>query len=442
MTGSKKVLVLSETIFSDRLIDTMKFAEMEGAKMVPFTLQKLNKFETKYKVALGKGKFNSLRWKTVRFWRQLARYVAPAGVDTTSLDDHYAIDRHAWGWRKRLSIAIISQILKSSKQLRRLALCVVTWVTPIPEGLMEQEFGDFDAILVFSLGNLRSGSILPIVKYFRSLKRPVFTYVQSWDNPTTKGYRSICPDKVLCWTELMRDELVTYMDIPRDATDAVGVPLFTDMQFSSNSHKKHILFATKSPKSYCHNPDLTALIGAFAKSLDMDFTVRIHPLSLNNAFVNELNRIRAYSVDLDFKVIYPDQDENGAILNQDYEHQSAEVFESANAFISIYSTMNLEAVNAGKATINIDFELGEIITETKRHNIKIDRRQIHNQRVMSYGNIQNVQSVDELYQALLKFKENGHDADGDSTVKLIETECRPIYNYQKVNEIILKILGR
>lgn len=438
----KKVLVVSETIFSDRLLDTMRFADMDGADTETYCLKRLNAFEETYMSLVAKSTVPNLRWKIVRFWRQLARYVAPIGCDTTSLDDHYRVDCVAWSRRKRFLMFFMSRLLKRSSMMRRLMLGLVTRVMPMPEDLMAHEFSQFDAVFVFSLGNLRSAAIPPITKYFKAQGKPVIAYIQSWDNPTTKGYRSIQPDTVLCWTELMRDEVATYMNIKRERTLAVGVPLFEKVEHQARHESRHILLATKSPKSYQHNPDLAALIGAFARSLGLRFTVRIHPLSLDTSFAHELDKMKSYAVKFGFSIVCPSQDGDGAILCREYDRKAAEVFNGVDIFVSIFSTMNLEAVNAGKATINIDFELGETQSDTGRHDIAIDRRQIHNQRVLSYGSIHNVQSVGALYQAILACCGDGGAMDAQSRTQLVETECRPIYDHLKVNQVVADILKR
>lgn len=440
--SKKKVLVLSETIFADRLFDTMRFGEMNGAAMVSYNLNSLNKFEKGYSAFVKKGAITLFRWKIVRFWRQVARYVAPVGCDTTSLDDHYDVDCLAWSWRKRFLIWSTSRVLRKSAFLRRLILGLVTRLIPTHYDFMVREFGHFDAVIVFSLGNLRSAAVPAIAKFFQSRGKPVIAYIQSWDNPTTKGYRCLRPDRVLCWTELMRDEVAAYMDVGHERSIAVGVPIFDEVEHIDRREAGHILLATKSPKSYQHNSDLAALIGTFAKSLGLRFTVRMHPLSLDNAFADELTRMKSYAADLGFDIIYPKHDDNGAILSQDYERKAAQIFQDIDVFVSIFSTMNLEAVNAGKATINIDFELGETQSDTGRHDIVIDRRQIHNQRALSYGGIRNVQSVGALYQAILACRDAPQAIEANCRAKLIEAECRPIYDPRHVNEIISKTLEK
>ncbi len=440
--SKKKVLVLSETIFSDRLFDTMGFGEMYGTAMVAYNLDSLNAFEKGYSAFVKKSAITVFRWKMVRFWRQVARYVAPAGCDTTSLDDHYDVDCLAWSWRKRFLIWSTSRVLRKSAFLRRLMLALVTRLMPTQHDLMEREFGHFDAVIVFSLGNLRSAVIPAIAKFFQSRGKPVIAYIQSWDNPTTKGYRCLRPDRVLCWTELMRNEVASYMDVGRECSIAVGVPIFDDVKQIDRREARHVLLATKSPKSYQHNCDLAALIGAFAKSLGLRFTVRMHPLSLDNAFADELNRMKSYADDLGFDIIYPKHNDNGAILSRDYDRQAAQIFQDIDIFVSIFSTMNLEAVNAGKATINIDFELGETQSDTGRHDIVIDRRQIHNQRALSYGGIRNVQSVGALYQAILACCDPQQATEAHCRAKLIEAECRPIYDPRHVDEIISETLEK
>ena len=133
---------------------------------------------------------------------------------------------------------------------------------------------------------------------------------------------------------------------------------------------------------------------------NIDFTVRIHPLAITQKFINESDKILKLSKKYGFKVLLPNIDSNKNLLNKDYDKIANDSFYESTLFISVFSTMNLESVNLGINTINIDFQDEEKKDISPRMDIKYDRRQVHNARALSYGCIRNVRSRTELIVAI------------------------------------------
>lgn len=58
----------------------------------------------------------------------------------------------------------------------------------------------------------------------RRRKIPVVSMVRSFDNLTKLGILRIIPDRLLVWSEPIRDEAVRYHDVPTNRIDVVGIP--------------------------------------------------------------------------------------------------------------------------------------------------------------------------------------------------------------------------
>lgn len=55
---------------------------------------------------------------------------------------------------------------------------------------------------------------------------PVVGFMQSWDNPTTKGPLPFVPDRVVVWNDIVRREVLEHHGIPLDRMFVSGVPQF------------------------------------------------------------------------------------------------------------------------------------------------------------------------------------------------------------------------
>ena len=127
-------------------------------------------------------------------------------------------------------------------------------------------------VIVFSVGNLKSLSVLSFIgasKKFKGTKS--FTFIQSWDNPSTKGYGSLRTDFFLTWTELMREEIKLYQDIPSENSIAVGSPsllpkkILEKINYQSSynhSDKQKIISTLKEifAESDNHNKDASSIL--------------------------------------------------------------------------------------------------------------------------------------------------------------------------------------
>lgn len=95
--------------------------------------------------------------------------------------------------------------------------------------------------------------------------------VRSWDNPTTKGWGCVLPDRVLTWSRVMSDEMVRLHAVPRERIHEVGVPHWDGYfepatgqtrepffaRYGLDPTRRTIYFATGSPNMFLHNMSIT-----------------------------------------------------------------------------------------------------------------------------------------------------------------------------------------
>jgi hypothetical protein len=208
-------------------------------------------------------------------------------------------ERSAARWRSkrprderaaRLALALLWR----SRTLRRLLVAIESRIhaTDLNEGVFARH--RIDLVVTTSPGYIVfDGAILR-----EAAGRGVRTaaLVLGWDNPTSKGYRSAMPDRVLAWSERMAGQLVKFQDIPRRRIAVTGVPHFDRYarpgelpsraelcrELGLDPARRLILFATSSPGGFAHN-DLVA--ETLARAIDdgtlpdAQLVVRVHPIN-------------------------------------------------------------------------------------------------------------------------------------------------------------------
>ncbi|MGI8660837.1 MAG: hypothetical protein ACR2LH_07370 [Thermoleophilaceae bacterium] len=120
--------------------------------------------------------------------------------------------------------------------------------------------------------------------------------VMAWDNPTSKGYRGACVDRVVAWSESMADELVRHHDLPPEIVSVAGVPSFDRYvapegllsreealhSLGLDPARRLVVFAGRSPSSYAHNVTVAEALargaaeGAWGEPAQL--LVRPHPI--------------------------------------------------------------------------------------------------------------------------------------------------------------------
>lgn len=430
-----RLIIYSETIFSDRISkDLLRYAPEGSVDVIYSDEVRKNDLLLLRKNTSWNYRF---RVKLVRSLVLLMRFVAPLKANRQSLKDHFLLDCDRFGIGSKITFKTIIWLVSRYKLLRSLILKISLLLIPkdVTESILDQ--GVPLNILVFSFGNLKSLSVLSLAANTRKTKQnKIFSMIQSWDNPSTKGYGLFRPDFTFSWTELMRAELVVYQDIKLCKSAAIGSPTFGKQHTLSNinnskNHTKKIIFATKSPASFNDNIDVAIFLAVYSKTNQINLEVRLHPISLlRNS--NELEQLKILADTYEFTLRYPNQRNGIPDLDLDKDNL-ANSSSPGDILVTIYSTMNLEAAYLGLNCINIDFEVCGAKKKLPRANIGIDRRQVHNQRLLSYGYVCNVESFLELGFALDNFNQKKRNyALNNSRQVIIKNECKPMFNAKKL----------
>ncbi len=77
--------------------------------------------------------------------------------------------------------------------------------------------------LIFST-DIQNEADVEVIKLAKRHHIPVIGMVRSWDNLTVHGLIRGIPDRLIVWSDFMKDQAVRFHDIPKDRIDVIGVP--------------------------------------------------------------------------------------------------------------------------------------------------------------------------------------------------------------------------
>lgn len=435
-----RLIIYSETIFSDRISKEIVRNAAKGTVEVIYSdeVRKNDLFLRRKNTS----QFYRSRVKFIRGLFFLMRFVAPLSSNRQALRDHFLLDCGDYGIVRKNVLNGVIWFVSKYKFLRLLILKMSLLLVPkdVVKYIFDQ--GTHLNILVFSFANLKSLSVLSVVANARQTKKnKIFSIVQSWDNPTTKGYGLVRPDFTLTWTELMRKELLEYQEIPLEISSPIGSLTFSRQysdavkKLDTKKIRNKIIFATKSPASFGNNVDIAIFLALYSAAKNVDLEVRVHPLSLLRKS-SELEDLKNLSERYCFSLHYAELEDGLPNLDVDRDNL-VHTSNPGDILVTVYSTMNLEAANLGLDCINVDFEINGSEVKSQRMNMFIDRRQLHNQRLLRYGYIRNVSSLGELAAALDgALRSDNQERIQNAMQSVVDNECSPTFF---VGDLIEKI---
>lgn len=262
----------------------------------------------------------------------------------------------------------------------------------------------------------------PPMRVARSLGIATACWINSWDNPTSKGALPITYDAYFLWSSRMREDLNRYYPETRDRPcTAVGVPHFDryadvtgDRVTGEGDRQAYcrrvgldparpiLLYAACTPFLA---PDEHLVVERLADDIDRgrlpgrpQLVVRLHPADPGARFA-------ALSKRVDVTVDVPGAARDGrpagidGFLPDDADSRHAiESVVHADAVINIASTISLEAVLADRPTINVAYDLAPGAPNARR--IREYYRYEHYRPVTESGAVSIADGPERLVEAI------------------------------------------
>jgi len=255
-----------------------------------------------------------------------------------------------------------------------------------------------------------------IVAAAKKLKIPVFCYIPSWDNLSTKPRLVYKYDAYAIWSDEQKRQLNIYYPesckLPVYVTGAPQYDIFKDKSYyiskeefcsvyGLDPHKPIILYALGSPNFIKEENGVIEFLKKIdSLNIDCQVLVRAHPIHDNGKLL-----INNY----EFKTKVVIQNLNSTSLKTaDRSMDKNQITEWINTFkhsdilIHLGSTVGIDAAFFGKPIINIMFD-PEIDQSQKEFIEEIMTKWVHLKPVMESGGMYNVRSYDEMVEAVSKY---------------------------------------
>lgn len=280
-------------------------------------------------------------------------------------------------------IKVASQILSLSKTLRQ-------WVVKLEGELYSPRFHQElyekykpSLVVVPSTGYGVDPLIMREAQHFGA---KVVSVIQSWDNPSSKGYGGCNTDYTVVWNDVNRREMIQMHDLSPERVFTMGVPHWDayfgpEMEslersafferYGLDPSKKTILFATSSPSLYHHNfkvaADILEKIQAGAYGTDCQLLMRVHPTyfmferdgSPTKAYLSSQENMSELKKKFGNLVSFgiPKVKTNAKVWDIDQGDQMllAEMLKFADVLVNVYSTMMIEASLFDLPIVNIAY---------------------------------------------------------------------------------------
>ena len=435
INSSRRVLVISENIFSDRLFNSLGLKNSNAPEFIFLSSKELAKLEENFEQEVKSNFHLKSRLKIFKFFKSLFKYVAPSGKDLSSVSNTFQVESYNWNFLKKYIFKYLIYLLSRYQYLRKFSRKLIISLLNL-ESRYIPELDNFDGVFTFSVGNLKSNlvSIVALRALNKNLK--VFSYIQSWDNPTTKGFPIFQPDFVYIWSDSMKEDVINNYEFCPNKMLIVGSPLFKKIEFSKTQNT--IMLALKSSKAYKDNVRIVNDLIEIRDQIKFDLYIRIHPLNLGNNSFQEMQELKYLAKKHNFQILLPNENKNDILLTEEYDQISRDTFLKSSIFISIFSTMNIESIFYDIPTINISYDYRED-GHSQRQDIRIDANQIHNKRSLSFGSIMDAKNKKELGKYINQILTN--DSEITNKSQFISYHCGPNYEFHRLKNHIRNFLN-
>jgi hypothetical protein len=352
------------------------------------------------------------------------------------------------------------KILNFSKILRKIFLYFLESLYP---NCYDQIFKNkIDLVVCTSQGTFKNDDLILRAAKKNNLK--TLSIILSWDNSTTRGYPGCVTDYTIAWTKFMKKELIELSDLNEKRIKVLGSAQFDNYfkktnikkkQFFQNynikKNKKIIFFATRGPNTYSFNSEIIDLICKNIEERNLNnsiLIVRVHPLHYSLKKKSQYNLLfEKYKIlEKKYKNILRINYPNLISKNFDFNLNKKEVdvlhalIKYSDIIVNVFSTINLEAMIFDKPSLNVCFQYKknkEKKNHRARHDIFVDLKQDHNQRILSTGGIINCLTDESLIDNI-KFYLKKPKFNSKNRLKIYNREIGPNKGqvYRKISNFI------
>jgi len=273
-----------------------------------------------------------------------------------------------------------------------------------------------------------------ILRAAKRNKIPSATVIMSWDNLTSKGYMNGVPDHLLVWSDLMREEAVTYHNFPEDRIHWCGAAQFDHYfgfrdHFDSDSWKREhgippdagfIVYGTINPPICPHEPEIVKNIVDAMRAQRFQrpcyMWIRLHPQVVKGDYKHILQPYLDLAGDDVHVEVPPVQSEQLSwdLPPSDMNHL-ASLITAADMVITPCSTLSIDAACLDTPIINVLYDGAKEVdpaVSTRRFMFYT-----HNAKILTTGGIAVAENETQMVDAVNRYLDDrSHDHAGRQAI--------------------------
>ena len=377
MKNRKPIVVLTSSLLTDRMLVYTDFlAQLSRERDVVVWSTSARNVENESIWSTAPAKVEP--FPRVREYREAYNYLRrvneaawDVALDMTSRKSFYRLARST---HRHPVVKAMDQLgfalghLRAHAQVERLALGILSRPARSDESTERLRAIDPSAVLVTNPFWLTEPGIATTAT---RMNIPVFAFVPSWDNLSTKARLVFRPSGWIVWSETAQDEIARYY--PRsnpDRVHVVGAPqydVFFDRRFSSSRRQfcermalddrlPIVTYALGSPNMFDEHYAAQDLADRIVRGElgDIQLVVRPHPLHDRNQLAATFS---SYGPRVVFQgVSSPDRDLLERSQSVDEVRTWVATFQHSDVVVNLASTATLDAAIFDKPVVNLDFD--------------------------------------------------------------------------------------
>jgi hypothetical protein len=307
-------------------------------------------------------------------WLFILRWVGGSKrVNVKAIDGNYHLIKAGITGRTRLMTPIIAGLIwfmRRSRLIRRLIVDYQNHFTPnIYSDLFEKYKPD---LVLASTPGWRMDRYLLREAAARGI--PTAAVIVGWDNPSSYRLNGAPVEKISCWSEIQKEELVLGADWAPGQVYIGGIPLYDgyfqrswliprDEYFRIHGldpQRKLLSYACSFETFSPNFPNVTAiaeLVNSGALVEPCQLLIRLHPnhYRQNTRFEGEANRIREYIQNMPY-IHLVEHSTPGVALGEYYGGDMVEkssMMAYSDVFLTVYSTMVVETAIHDRPIVSV-----------------------------------------------------------------------------------------
>ena len=298
---------------------------------------------------------------TAQWWLDFLRRAGAAGGTNLAVVKSYIrqVKSEAHARRKRLFpiMELIIKVLRRSRAARQALVSFQHRYTPdLYDDLFEKYKPD---LLIASSPGFRLDRY--ILRAAAKHNVPTTAAIFSWDSTSSYGLPGAEVDRITCWSEIQKGELIGGADWKPEKVNVGGMPPYdgyVNKQWllpREEYIKLHGLDPSRKLLTYASSfvnlsPNiqniqaLANLVNSDRLSAPSQLLIRLHPIHMSGFYVEEADQIRQLAADNPHvHVVEPQQTGDLGFYAFDDMPEKTSMMDVADIFLTVYSTMCVEA---------------------------------------------------------------------------------------------------